>query len=31
MIVHASDYWHKVVEKPINYVEGFAGGRDMLP
>lgn len=31
MIIHAYTYWHKVVEKPMSYVEGFAGGRDVLP
>lgn len=31
MIIHASTYWHEVVEKPMKYVEGFAGGRDVLP
>lgn len=31
MIIHASTYWHEVVEKPMSYVEGYAGGRDVLP
>lgn len=31
MIVHASIYWGETVEKPMKYIEGFAGGRDVLP
>ena len=31
MIIHASTYWHRVVENPMRYIEGCVGGRDVLP
>jgi hypothetical protein len=31
MIVQASTCWNEVVQKPMNYGEGFAAGRDVLP
>ncbi len=31
MIVHASIYYGETVETPMKYIEGFVGGRDVLP